>query len=404
VAKLPQLDVTKSPEAKSPETTSPAMEQWLARYALAEPLAAWKRAPAEKASEIAFRAIGSQPRILLTVGTKTAAEIADKAEKMVAAILAMGANVSLAQATAAAVVLDRIRLFRAVPGQRRGFDPEQDDGMAFTRTAMAPDVTPGAFVIPPAYRTVWGNAFDDYPSFSEGTAAAVTAMVAAIGAERLVRLEPPMGDVFAAVAARFVSRRARGMYPTSVIGPPQWTQIIQIVGQYAAITNKPLLAVGYEGRTGTYSDRSRSLAYDAIACVDLAHPASTQPAPPTLGLWEMAAETHCYAAVALNQNVFANMDYDKCKTMAANAARFARGCFEAPGLYAVPALPPFLHQLSPQAVLATGIRFLPDGLPRRLSDPGRGMLPPTIPDNRTVFAKADGPMWRPIPQPSRTAP
>jgi hypothetical protein len=147
----------------------------------------------------------------------------------------------------------------------------------------------------------------------------------------------------------------------------QCYQAIRIVEEWGVASGQRLLNVSLEGVIGTFADRAHSLAYDALACLDLAADLGSE-ARPGFRAWETAAEAHCYAVVALKPEVILAMDYEKAKAVAGSAIRHARGLMDNVPDIMPPTVPDFVEMKSPNVIHSMAMRLYSGGLPARRSE------------------------------------
>jgi hypothetical protein len=213
------------------------------------------------------------------------------------------------------------------------------------------------------------GSFNDYPQFTDTVGNVIAATVLQIGSRGLVKLKPPTDDNFAHVAARFAARCTRGVAkPGGKMSSEECRKVIGMVEEWGSLSSIPVLSIGYEGSSGTYAERAHVLAYDSLACIDLAAELPGGEARPSFIPWEMASEMHCYSAVSLNPSILLSMDHDFARTFAASAVRFSRILIASTASDIKPSIPEFLQAHGPMAVFSMSNRLFHDGLPPRRSE------------------------------------
>lgn len=146
--------------------------------------------------------------------------------------------------------------------------------------------------------------------------------------------------------------------------------VLQTVEEWASIRGCQLLKVGYEGTLGTFADRARGLAYDAISCMGLSAKLPDGEGGPGYRRWECAVERHSYAAVALDPGILRHISFDKARIIAASAIRHVGEAAEGSSTEPLIDVPGFLGVRSPGVIQTMLMRLFPDGVPARRSKAG----------------------------------
>jgi len=361
----------------------------VSRYCVSNSYELWKLAPPEGAAKSAFRAIASDPALLQRLDAKTASVMVEDAEQIASTGNSTGkAESGTLYGPVAPIVIERIEHWRSSASHvnsRPKFVPMTNP--SGRRAGPQSFLAPKWESIPGEFRSAWNDAFDSYPHFSGRTGDAVAATVLKIGAGGVHRLKSPMGEIFAVIAARFAARCSQGGYIDAGMTNEKCLDVIRVVQEWALMADQTPLSMGYHGLVGTYPERARILAYDALSCADLAYELSRADGNPSFADWEAVAERHAYVAVALDPMLLATVDYDRgqkipsamdydcsqtlrdhdSQVIAAAVARFAISLIERPTLCDEIDVPGFVHLPKPSAVLAVARTVLPYGVPLRRS-------------------------------------
>ena len=206
------------------------------------------------------------------------------------------------------------------------------------------------------------------PQFSNSAGKAVASIVTGMGATGLAALGDSTSSKLSVVSARFVGRSLRNSTFKGALSKNDCSAVLQIVEDWASVRECQLLNVGYEGSVGTYADRARALAYDAISCMELSAELSDGKGGAGYARWERAVERHSYAAVALDAGILQRISFDKARTIAASAIQHVRATAEGSATEPLLDVPDFLGVRSPSVIQTMLMRLFPDGVPARRSE------------------------------------
>ena len=335
-------------------------EQWLSRYGRPDALPRWRSAHPDRAPNLAFMAVASDPRMLLSLDSVTAHDLAGQAERVATEICAAPETVDLTRA-AAHVVTSRVEAWRKVAlssSRRRGLETAKDD-----------DRRPGE---PRATRMqtdqeVFRIALGCAGYYREAIARRLAEVTLGIGSAGLLELSAPMDAVLALGAARFAAQSIRGRVSGVPMSKAQCLEIIEIVQEWGDRSGRNPFFIDLDGeeRGEMLARQAVALAADACICTTIAAGRSGGTKAPGFGIWEAAEEFHAYAVLSLNSRFLTSMDYDKAQLIASAASRFATAAIGNPDLR-VPRFPTGTGASGPKSVLAMTAGLLGQGIrPRR---------------------------------------
>lgn len=341
---------------------SPEVELWFARHVIVNPLKAWKQSAGSRAADVAFRAIAADERLLFTTDGKTALAMAEQAEGIAVSLKEMGPSLSAVLHTVCDIVLLHVDEWKAAEKK-------------FSQNVGRNDLT----VKPMPARSVanWSTSSEvkallkhpDHrcPQFSNAAGNTVASIVLGMGPSGLARLGDGASNKLSVISARFVARSFRHTTFKGALSKKDCLAVLQVVVEWASINDSQLLKVGYEGSFGTFADRARGLAYDAISCMELS---AELPGQGAAGYcrWERAVERHSYAAIALDPGIIQRISFDKAKIIAASAIRHVNATAEGSSSEPLLDLPGFLAVRSPSVIQTMLMRLFPEGVPARRSD------------------------------------
>ena len=346
---------------------SPEVELWFARHAIVDPLKAWKQSAGSRAADLAFRAVAADGRLLFRADGKTALAMAEQAEGIAYSLKGIGFVLGAALPSVCDLALLHVEEWKAA---ERKFSEGTCLGDPAAKPASAGLLgdrsTPGeveALLKHPERRC---------PQFSNPAGKAVAQIVLRMGPTGLAELPQAAGNKLSAVSARFVARSLRHGTFEGALSRQECLALLQAVEGWAAMRGCRLLEVGYEGSVGTFADRARSLAYDAISCAELSAELPGGEGGDGYRRWERAVERHGYAAVALDPGILQRISFDKAKVIAAAAIRRVHAMSEGTSAEPLLDVPAFLGVRPPGVIQAMLMRLFPDGVPARRSKAASG--------------------------------
>ena len=343
--------------------THPQLEQhekWVGRYGRPDALPRWRSADPQQAPNLAFLAVASDARMLLSLDSLTAHDLAGQAERVARQVCAAPETIDLTRA-AANVVTSRVEAWRKVAlstGRRPGLASAKDDDRHAGTSHPALTQTD---------QEVFKAALGCAGYYREPIARRLAEVTLGIGSAGLLRLSAPMDAVLALGAARFAAQSVRLRVSGIPMSRARCLDVIEIVQEWGEHSGKNPFFIDFDGKEQgeMLARQAVALAADACICATIAAGRTGGTEAPGFGIWEAAEEFHAYAVLSINSRFLTLMDYDKAQLMASAASRFATAAIANPDLR-VPRFPSGTGACGPKSVLAMTASLLGQGIrPRR---------------------------------------